>query len=321
VRAAVAERYGSPEVVEVREIPKPTPGDGEILIRIHATTISAGDVRLRAFRVPAVYWIPFRIEKGILRPKDPVLGVEFSGEIEAVGSSVTRFRSGDEVYGYDVNGCHAEYKRMSQDGAVTRKPANMAWEEAAAVPHGALAALYFLRKAGIGPGKKVLINGAAGAVGIFAVQLAKHFGAEVTGVGKTDDLDLVRSLGADAVIDYTSEDFTEKDEAYDVILDTPGTLTFAGCRASLTPTGALVVLIATPLQFLQAFWTGRRGGKRVIVGVAPESAEALDELREMIEAGAIRTVISRRYRLDEIVEAHRFVDQGHKTGNVVIGML
>lgn len=318
MRAAVAERYGSPDVVEVREIPKPEPDDGEILIRVHATTISAGDVRLRAFRVPAVYWIPFRIEKGIFHPKDPVLGVEFSGEIETVGNNVTRFSPGDEVYGYDVNGCHAEYKGMSQDGAVTRKPANMSWDEAAAVPHGALGALHFLRKAGAGPGKRVLINGAAGAVGIFAVELAKHFGAEVTGVCRTDDLDLVRSLGADAVIDYTAEDFTKNGETYDVILDTPGTLTFADCGGSLTPTGALVVLITSPLQFLQAFWTARRGGKRLIGGVAPESAQALDELREMIEAGAIRTVISRRYPLDEIVEAYRSVEQGHKTGNVVI---
>lgn len=318
MRAAVAEEYGAPEVVEVRDIPKPVPQDGEILIRVHATTISAGDVRLRAFRVPAVYWIPFRIDKGIFRPKDPVLGVEFSGEIEAVGNNVTRFGPGDEVYGYDINGCHAEYKTMSQDGAVTRKPANMSWDEAAAVPHGALGALHFLREAGVGPGKNVLINGAAGAVGIFAVQLTKHLGAEVTGVCRTDDLDLVRSLGADAVIDYTTEDFKNNGETYDVILDTPGTLTFTGCKGSLTPTGALVVLITSPFQFLQAFWTNRRGGKRLIGGVAPESAEALAELREMIEAGAIRTVISRRYPLDEIVEAHRFVDHGHKTGNVVI---
>jgi NADPH:quinone reductase-like Zn-dependent oxidoreductase len=285
---------------------------------VHATTISAGDVRLRAFRVPAVYWIPFRIEKGIFRPNDPVLGVEFSGEIEAVGANVTKFSPGDEVYGYDVNGCHAEYKRMSQDGAVAQKPVNMTWDEAAAVPHGGLGALHFLRMAGVGPGKKVLINGAAGAVGIFAVQLARQFGAEVTGVCRTDDVDLVRSLGADAVIDYTTEDFTRNGETYDIILDTPGTLTFAGCKASLTPAGSLVVLIATPLQFLQALWTARRGGKRVIGGVAPERAEALDELREMIEAGVVRTVISRRYALDDIVEAYRFVEQGHKTGNVVI---
>lgn len=317
MRAAVADRYGPAEVVQVREIPKPVPGDEEILVRVRATTVSAGDVRLRAFRVPAVYWILFRIEKGIFGPKDPVLGVEFAGQIDAIGPKVTRFNRGDEVYGYDVNGCHATYKRMPEDGAVTQKPANMSWDEAAAVPHGALAALHF-RKAGVGPGKKVLFNGAAGAVGIFAVQLARHFGAEVTGVCRTDDLDLVRTLGAHTVIDYTVEEFTKTGQTYDVILDTPGTLTFAGCKGSLTPTGALVVLIMSPLQLLQWLWTARRGGKRLIGGVAPESAEALDELRELIEAGAIRTVISRRYPLDDIVEAHRHVDQEHKTGNVVI---
>ncbi len=318
MKAAVADRYGPPEVVQVREIPRPVPGDGEILVRVRATTVSAGDVRLRAFRVPAVYWIPFRIEKGLLRPKDPVLGVEFAGEIEAIGPNVTRFGEGEEVYGYDVNGCHATYKRMPEDGAVTRKPANMSWFEAAAVPHGGIAALHFLRKAGVGPGARVLVNGAAGAVGIFAIQLARHVGAEVTGVCRTDDLDLVRTLGAHDVIDYTVDDFTETGQTYDVILDTPGTLTFANCRRTLTPTGALVVLIMSPRQLLQWFWTSRRGGQRLIGGVAPESAEALDELREMIEAGVVRTVISHRYPLDDIVEAHRQVDREHKTGNVVI---
>ena len=320
MKAALAERYGPPEVVEVKEVPMPVPAEGDILIKVHATTVSSGDVRLRSFNVPCAYWIPFRLATGLFTPNNPILGVEFAGAIEALGKGVDKFKVGDKVYGYNINGCHAEYKCMPADKAVALKPVNMSYEEAAAVPHGGLAALHFLRKAKVQRGHKVLINGASGAVGIIAVQLAKHFGAEVTGVCSTNHVEQVKLLGSDRVVDYTQEDFLENGEVYDIIFDTVSITGLYGCRNSLAPNGTLIVLITSPLQMVQWLWTSFARGKKIIGGVAAERAQDLIFLKRLVEAGEIKTVIDRTYLIEQIVEAHAYVDKGHKIGNVVIAL-
>jgi len=326
MKAIVCTQYGAPEVLQLTEVKTPTPKDNEVLIRIYATTVAAVDCELRRFnKFPLWLWLPGRLVMGITKPRQKILGHELSGEIEAIGKDVTRFRKGDQVYAATGNsyGAHAEYKCLPEEGALTIKPANITHEEAAAVPVGGDTALHFLKKAKIQKGQHVLINGASGSIGTFAVQLAKHFGAEVTGVCSTTNLELVKSLRADTVIDYTREDFTKTDLTYDIIFDTVAKNSFSNCKNALKPGGIYLTTIPSLSVILQMIGTSKVGQKKAIfaaAGIAPsrERAKNLIFLRELIEAGKITPVIDRRYPLEQAAEAHRYVDKGHKKGNVVI---
>src|SRR5574341_956685 len=307
MKAIVYENYGPPEVLHLKEVEKPTPKDNEVLIKIYATTVVKEDPDWRAF--PGF--------NGLLKPKNPILGQELAGEIEAVGRNVTQFRPGDQVFGLDSFGAYAEYKCMPEDGALAIKPVNMGYEDAASIPNGALTALPFLRdKGNIQSGQTVLIYGASGSVGAAAVQLAKYYGAEVTGVCSTTNLEWVKSLGADQVIDYTQEDFTENGKTYDIIFDTVGKRSFSECKCSLTDEGIYLATVPTPVGMLQALWPAKRGKKVkfVAAGLRPASEKIKDLifLTELIEAGKIRAVIDRCYPLEQMAEAHRYVEKGHK---------
>jgi NADPH:quinone reductase-like Zn-dependent oxidoreductase len=325
MKAIVCTEYGPPEVLQLKEVAKPTPKDNEVLIRVNATSVTAGDCNTRGLVfIPPGLGPLARLMIGLKKPNKTILGADLAGEIEAVGKDVKLFKEGDQVYGIDGNGlgAYAEYKCMSEAGALAIKPANMTYEEAVAIPFGALTALFFLRdKGNIQSGQKVLINGASGSVGTAAIQLAKTFGAEVTGVCSTANLELVKSLGADKVIDYTKEDFTKRGETYDIILDSVvGKTSFSRCKNSLKQNGRYLAVAGGLQELLQMLWTSMIGSQKVIFGggSACERKESLIFLRELIEAGKIKSVIDRRYTLEQIVEAHRFVDKGHKKGNVVI---
>lgn len=305
MKVVVYERYGPPEVLRLVEIAKPTPKDNEVLVRVRATTVTKGDVRMRSFTVPRAQWIPARLYLGIRGPRRPILGMELAGDIEAVGSNVTRFKVGDPVFAstFEVSfGGYAEYKCMPEDGQIALKPDQVSYGEAAAVVGGGMTALRCLKKANIQPGQTVLIYGASGAVGTNAVQLAHHWGAVVTGVCSTANLDLVRGLGADQVIDYTREDFTQHGDTYDVIFDAVAKFPPARAKKALKPAGIYLNVHKD---------SDERGGRSV-------RNEALLALKDLLEAGTLKTVIDRTYPLEQIVEAHRYVDQGHKKGNVVI---
>lgn len=313
MKAIVYEEFGPPEVLQVRDVEAPTPKDNEVLIRIHATTVAAEDPGLR--RSPGL--------NGLRKPKHSILGYYLAGEIETVGQDVTRFDVGDYVFGWTGMslGAYAEYKCMPEDGVLARKPANLTCEEAAAIPNGALTALIFLRDMGnVRSGQRVLINGASGAVGTAAVQLAKHYGAEVTGVCSTGNLALVRSLGADEVVDYTREDFTKKSQTYDIIFDVVGWRSFSRCKRSLTPRGIYLLTNPGPSNLLQLLGTSVLGGKKAkwVPSALKAKAADLDYIRELVEAGALKPVIDRRYPLAQAAEAHRYVERGHKIGNVVL---
>ena len=325
MKAIVFEKYGPPDVLQLKEVEKPSPKDNEVLIRIHATTVTTGDCNARGFAfVPPGLGLLARLMIGLRKPKKTILGAELAGEIEAVGKDVKQFKEGDQVFGIDGNGlgAYAEYVCRPEEGALAIKPANMTYEEAAAIPFGACTALYFLRdKANIQSGQKVLINGASGGVGTAAVQLAKYFGAEVTGVCSTTNLEMVRSLGADKVIDYTQEDFTQSGETYDIIFDmVVGKTSFSRCRSSLKQNGLYLAVAGGLQELIQMLWTSKIGSKKVIFGggSACERKEYLVFLKELIEEGKIKSVIDRRYPLEQTAEAHRYVDKGHKKGNVVI---
>ncbi len=317
MKAAIYKKYGPPEVLKVEEVAKPDHKDNEVLIKIFATTVTSGDVRLRKAD-------PFiaRFVTGLIRPKNPILGVDLSGVIESVGKDVKRFKKGDEVFGstFDFGlGAYAEYKCLPEDAVLGIKPVNMTFEEAAAVFFGGHTALHFLRKGNIKKGQRVLIYGASGSLGTFAVQLAKHFGAEVTGVCSTTNLELVKSLGADHVIDYTQEDFTKSGQTFDVIFDTVGKSPFSGCVRSLKEKGVYLRAVHLTLPpIVRGMWTELTSDKKVIGGVAHEKTEDLVFLKELIEAGELKPVIDRTYLLEQIAEAHRYVEKGHKKGNVVI---
>lgn len=320
MRAIVCPKYGPPEVLELRDIEKPIPQDNEVLVGIRATTVVQADTRVRAFRVPPSFWVPARLALGVTRPKKPVLGTEFAGVIEGIGKDVRTFKVGDQVFGltgHDL-GCYAEYRCVPEDGLIARKPVNLSFEEAAAMPMGGLTAWHFLREGKVGSGQKVLVYGASGSIGTYAVQLAKHLGAEVTGVCSTANLDLVRSLGAERVIDYTKEDFSRDGGAYDVVFDTVGKSSLPDSMRSLKRGGCFLQAVAPPWTSLRMRWAAMTTGNRLVGGTMARKAEDLVFLKELAEAGKIRPVIDRSYVMEQIVEAHRYVDQGHKKGNVVI---
>jgi NADPH:quinone reductase-like Zn-dependent oxidoreductase len=314
MKAIVYTKFGPPDVLQLQEVDKPSPRDHEVLIKIFATTVVKEEPDWRAS--PGF--------NGILKPRNPILGQELAGEVEAVGVKVTRFKPGDQLFGIDMFGAYAEYKCMREDGALARKPANLSYAEAASIPNGALTALPFLRDKGeIRGGQSVLINGASGSVGTAAVQLARYYGAQLTGVCSSANLELVRSLGADRVIDYTREDFTGNGETYDIIFDTVGKRSFAECKGSLDEEGVYLATVPTPGMMLRTLWPAKRDGKKarfLAAGLRParEKVKDLAFLTELIEAGQLKAVIDRTYSLDQIAEAHRYVEGGHKKGNVVI---
>jgi NADPH:quinone reductase-like Zn-dependent oxidoreductase len=322
MKAIVYTKYGPPDVLQLKEVEKPTPKDDEILIKIYATTVTTADSNVRGFVfIPAGFGFLPRIMFGLRKPNKTILGTELAGEVKAVGKDVKLFKKGDQVFGMPGSsfGAYAEYICLPEEGALAIKPSNMTYEQAAAVPFGAHTALFFLRdKGNIQGGQKVLINGASGGVGTYAVQLARYYGAEVTGVCSTTNLELVKSLGADKVIDYTKEDFTKNVETYDIIYDTVGKTSFSGCKNSLKQKGLYLAGAGGLLEFVQMGWTSMIGSKKVLAGQAPERKEDLVFLKELIEAGKIKPVIDRRYPLKQTAEAHRYVDKGHKKGNVVI---
>jgi len=321
VKAIVYTQYGPPEVLKPAEVAKPAPNDHEVLIKVAVTTVTVADSRVRGFTVPPSYWLPARIALGFRKPKQPILGAELAGAVEAVGKAVKRFKPGDLVFASTLEhgfGAYAEYLCLPEDGLLAIRSAKLTPEAAATLPIGGRTALYFLREAQIQPGQKVLIYGASGSVGTFAVQLAKYFGAEVTGVCSTANLALVKSLGADRVIDYTREDFTANGETYDVIFDTVGKASFAGCLRALQPDGTYLQAVAAPGISLRMKWTSLFSRQKMVGGGPPPNATDLVFLKDLVEAGTLIPVIDRCYPLDRIVDAHRYVDQGHKKGNVVI---
>jgi NADPH:quinone reductase-like Zn-dependent oxidoreductase len=326
MKAIVWTKYGSADGLQLREVAKPTPKDNEVLIKVHAATAATPDTEFRRLKLPLLFAIPLRLYIGFIRPtRITILGTEFAGEIVTAGKDVTLHKPGDQVFGYTGlgMGTYAEYMCLAEKpsgmaGVFAKKPVNMSYEEAAAVPFGGLEALHSLGKIEIRRGQKVLIVGAGGSIGTWTVQLAKHYGAEVTGVDHTEKLDMLRSIGADHVIDYTREDFTKNGRTYDVIFDTIGKSPFSGSLRSLNENGTY--LNANPGVFggIRWRWASKRSSKKVIPWTAGYTANNLLALKELIEAGKIKAVIDRRYPLEQTAEAHRYVDEGHKKGNVVI---
>ncbi len=320
MKAIICTKYGPPEVLQLQEVEKPIPRDNEVLVKIYATTVTAGESRMRSFTVPLSYWLPARLMIGLRKPKKATPGMVVAGEVEAVGKEVKRFKCGDQVFAYDITrfSTYAEYTCLPENSAIAFKPSTVTYEEAAAIPFGGITALHFLKQGKIHSGQHVLIYGASGSVGTYAVQLAKYFGAFVTGVCSTTNVALVKSLGADQVIDYTKEDFARSGEIYDMLFDAVGKTSFPDCLRSLKKEGVYLQPVAAPALSMQMRWAGMTSSKTLIGGTATPKTEDLIFLKELIEAGKIKPVIDRCYPLEQIVEAHRYVDQGHKKGDVVI---
>ncbi|MFX1406114.1 MAG: NAD(P)-dependent alcohol dehydrogenase [Promethearchaeota archaeon] len=321
MKAIIWTEYGPPDVLKLKEVEKPSSKDNEILLKIHATSVTMGDCEMRSLKFSRSLALFMRLYNGLRKPrKITILGQDAAGEIEAVGKDVTLFKKGDQVFGSTgfKMGAYAEYLCLPEKCMMALKPTNMSYEEAAAVPLGGLNALYFLKKANIKSGKKVLINGAGGSIGTFAVQLAKSFGAIVTGVDSTDKLEMLRTIGIDHVIDYTQEDFTKKDESYDVIFDVVRRSSFSGCIRVLNKNGIYLQTNHGILRRVRGRLTSLRSSKKVISGAISERTEDLMHLKELIEAGKIKSVIDRSYALEQTAEAHKYVETGQKKGNVVI---
>jgi len=316
MRAVVIDRYGPPEVQHMEDVAKPVPNEDEVLVKIHATTVTRSDCGIRSAKPPLI-----RLFFGLRRPKQRILGTELAGEVEAVGAAVTEFAVGDHVFGSTnsfKSGTHAEFICLKESAPLALKPAGMTFEEAAAVTDGAVLALMCLKAAHVGRGQKIVVYGASGSIGTAGVQLAKYFGAEVTAVCNTKNVELVRSLGADTVIDYTQEDFTKNGQTYDVVFDAVGKHSFSRCRGSLKPGGSYVATDGFRNLFL-AIWTSRVGNKKALFPIPPHyTKDNVLLLKELLEAGKYRAVIDRRYPLEDVVEATRYVETQQKTGNVVL---
>jgi len=317
MKAAVYTQYGSPEVLQLKEVAKPSPKVNEILLRIKATAVNSGDVRLRKADPFAV-----RFVFGLLKPKINILGSVFSGEVEGVGKDVRLFKVGDQVFGHTNMsfGAYAEYICLPENGSLALKPDNISHDEAAAIPFGGVTALHFIRKAMIKPNQKVLVAGASGAVGTAAVQLAKSYGAIVTGVCSTANIDLVKSIGADKVIDYTKEDFMQNGETYDLIFDSVNSIPVAGALKSIVNNGIMILSAAGMSEMLQGFWISKTSSKKVLTGVISHTSADIIFLKELIETGKFTPVIDRTYSLEQIAEAHAYVEKGHKKGSVIISI-
>ncbi len=331
MKAITFSEYGSPDVLHQAEIAKPTPKDNEILVRVRAAAVNYGDLSARRFahlsssefNMPALIYLFARLAFGWNKPKIHTLGSEFAGEVEAVGSSVTKFKTGDTIFAYTgANlGANAEYICLPESGLVALKPANLDYAEAATLPYGALMASSLLNKVNLQPGQKILVNGASGGIGAMAVQLAKqHYRAEVTGVCGTPRMNYVKALGADEVIDYQKQDFTQSGETYDVIFDVLGRVSFARAANSLKPQGILLYASFKSRALLDMLRTALSGSKKVICAFSDEKVESLELVRELAEAGKIKTVIDKRFPLSQTAEAHRYIEAGHRQGNVVISM-
>lgn len=322
MKAILHTKYGPSDELQLKEVEKPIPKDNEILVRIYATTVTTTDCNVRNFTfVPGSFRFPARMHFGFRKPKINILGIDFAGEIEAIGKDVKKFKEGDRVFGSSGSklGGHAEYKCMPEDGVLAIKPANMTYEEAAAIPLAGNTALFFIRDLGkVQAGQKILIHGASGAIGTYAVQLASYYGAEVTGVCSTTNAEMVKSQGADKVIDYTKEDFTRSGETYDVIFDVVGKITFSQCKSSLKQNGIYLENLLQLQDIPKIIWTSIIGGKKIKGGVSIESIENLNFLLELIESGKLKPVIDRSYPLEQTAEAFKYVEKGHKKGTVVI---
>lgn len=320
MKAIIWPKYGSPDVLQLAEVEKPIPKGNEVLIRIMATTVFAGDCEMRRFDFPASFWIPLRLMFGLWKPRVKILGQELAGEIEAVGADVTRFKVGDAIFAPTDRyfGAYAEYLCLPSTLPIALKPSNMTYEEAATVPVGGLNALHFLRKGNVESGQSVLINGAGGGIGTFAVQIAKTIGTEVTAVDSAAKLDMLRSIGADHVIDYEREDFTRNGESYDVIIDVVGKSPYARSVRSLKDNGRYILGNPRIAGIFRGLWTSMTSSRKVIAALTPYRTEDLGFLKELIEARQLRSVIDRRYPLEQAVDAHRYVETGRKAGNVVL---
>jgi len=323
MKAIIWTKYGPPDVLQLKEVEKPLPKNHEVLIKVNATTVTVGDCELRSLKGPILFRLPMRLYIGFSKPKRiTILGQELAGEIEAIGEDVTRFRKGDQVFGWTGLrlGAYAEYICFPEDGVLAIKPSNMTYEEATTLPVGGLEAVHFLRNSNIQSGEKVLINGAGGSIGTFAVQLARYFGAKVTAVDSTEKLDMLRSIGADQVIDYTQEDFTKSGETYDVIYDVIGKSSFSRSLDLLKQNGRY--LLGNPGLSLRVRGrsTSMRNGKKVLLWEGSRTPDDINFLKQLIEAGKIKPVIDRHYPMEQIAEAHHYVETGQKKGNVVITM-
>jgi NADPH:quinone reductase-like Zn-dependent oxidoreductase len=323
MKAVVCARYGPPDVLELRDVRKPVPRGSEVLVRIRATTASAADCELRGFDFAPWIWLPMRLGTGIRRPRNPVLGHELAGDIESVGKDVRSFKEGDRVLAATTIflGAHAEYiclRENPTDGAIATMPANLTYEEAAAVPYGGGEALQFLRKANVGSGQRVLVNGAGGSFGTFAVQLAKVLGAHVTAVDSAPKLEMLQTIGADRVIDYSQEDFTADAETYDVIFDVVRNTPSGRMVRSLSESGCLLMANPGFLQVCGAFWAARGSKKRIVFGAGSGTSEDLAQLRDLLESGKLRPVVDRSFPLERMAEAHRYAETGQKQGSIVV---
>lgn len=320
MKAVVHRKYGPPEVLKMEEVDIPVPKDNQVRIKIHASTVTLGDCELRRFSLPLWIWLPLRLYMGVFRPRIKILGQELSGEIDEIGNNVTAFKQGDPVFAPTKMslGAHAEYICLPADFVIAHKPPEISFIEAASIPTGGLNALYFVRKANILPGHKILINGAGGTIGTYAVQLAKEMGAEVTAVDTGEKLGVLRSIGADHVMDYTREDFTQDFDTYDAIIEIVCKSSISACLRSIKSHGRLVLGNPNLSSMFRSLWNNRKSSKKIINALAPYKNEDLNYLVELIQAGKLKPVIDRTFPLEDMIDAHRYVEIGHKIGHVGI---